>query len=515
MNEDKAARISSAMKATDVIDTYVDTCFLMNEAGRQFLQRERLHAKVICTVKLELENLKDRAEAKAAMRLLESEPDTVEIVKKLSEERDIEKSLADGRPLTADSVFRRLAIRYRSESNNVRFLTADMALAEALSLYGAEILYLSRPDKCVSNWRKLREQRCEDSLNQLRELVQHTDVVLTSSVLKSPYLEQFLLNVESLALPARQLPILHPVSVENCTHLSLKALEMLENGKIIRKNGCETKYPTEQALLDALYYARLSGRSVCMLVSGWDEVAYGYDARSRAAEVEPDDVRFCVLLPWGELSPLLAHKRVRLFAEKIQNKLAPSSEATPEPAALPAQPPVDVVVEKSAPATEPVVSAAPSEQKKKRSLSMEDFAGLAHRYNPKVGVRVRQGSPDTLADELQQLNPDEPEAMIVLGIVSARRQNKPQMVKPLIKAVKSIHPYCLQHWFRTGTGNNSPKRETIFNSDVFFKLTMSIIDKSPNLEPCSGLISQLNSIKPKDPERLKQVLKQVQERGAK
>lgn len=98
------------MKATDVIDTYVDTCFLMNEAGRQFLQRERLHAKVICTVKLELENLKDRAEAKAAMRLLESEPDTVEIVKKLSEERDIEKSLADERPLTADSVFRRLAI---------------------------------------------------------------------------------------------------------------------------------------------------------------------------------------------------------------------------------------------------------------------------------------------------------------------------------------------------------------------------------------------------------------------
>lgn len=503
------------MNATDKIDTYVDTCFLMNEAGRQFLQKSRFRPKVICTVKHELEKLADRAEAKAAMRLLESEPESVEIVKKLSEERDIEKSLADERPLTADSVFRRLAIRYRAEANKVRFLTADMALAEALSLYGAEILYLSRQDECVFDWRELREQRCKDSLNQLKELVLHTDVVLTSSVLQSPYLEQFLLNVESLALSAKHLPILHPVSLENCTHLSLKVLEMLENGKIIRKNGCETKYPTEQALLDALYYARLSGRRVCMLVSGWDEVVCGYDARSRAAEVAPDDVRFFVLLPWGELSPLLAHKRVRLFAEKIQNKLAPNPEAKPEPAALSAQPSVDVEVEKPAPAVEPVESAAPSEQKKKRSLSMEEFAGLAHRYNPKVGKRVREGSPDTLADELQQLNPDEPEAMIVLGILSARRQNKPQMVKPLIDAVKPIHPYCLQHWFRTGTGNNSPKRETILNNDDFFRLTMSIIDKSPNLEPCSGLISQLKSIKPKDPERLEQVLKLVQERRAK
>lgn len=503
------------MKATDVIDTYVDTCFLMNEAGRQFLQRERLHAKVICTVKLELENLKDRAEAKAAMRLLESEPDTVEIVKKLSEERDIEKSLADERPLTADSVFRRLAIRYRSESNNVRFLTADMALAEALSLYGAEILYLSRPDKCVSNWRKLREQRCEDSLIQLKELVQHTDVVLTSSVLKSPYLEQFLLNVESLALPARQLPILHPVSVENCTHLSLKALEMLENGKIIRKNGCETKYPTEQALLDALYYARLSGRSVCMLVSGWDEVVCGYDARSRAAEVEPDDVRFCVLLPWGELSPLLAHKRVRLFAEKIQNKLAPSSEATPEPAALPAQPPVDVVVEKSAPAVEPVVSAAPSEQKKKRSLSMEEFAGLAKLYNQKVGVRVRQGAGNTIAEELRGLNPQQPEAMLVLGILSARRQNKPEMADALISSVSSIHPYCLENWFRAGNGVGSPKAATIVKSDVYFRLTKRIIDISPNLAPCTGLVQRLKALRPNAAERVDELLKLVMDRGAK
>ncbi|MDO5471580.1 MAG: hypothetical protein Q4F38_09800, partial [Akkermansia sp.] len=87
------------MNATDKIDTYVDTCFLMNEAGRQFLQKSRLRPKVICTVKHELEKLADRAEAKAAMRLLESEPEPVEIVKKLSEERDIEKSLADERPL--------------------------------------------------------------------------------------------------------------------------------------------------------------------------------------------------------------------------------------------------------------------------------------------------------------------------------------------------------------------------------------------------------------------------------
>lgn len=503
------------MSFPDGIDTYVDTCFLMNEAGRQFLLRAQLRPKVICTVKLELEKLQDRAEAKAAMHLLESEPDTVEIVKKLSEERDIEKSLADGRPLTADSVFRRLAIRYRAEANKVRFLTADMALAEALSLYGAEILYLSRPDKCVSNWRELREQRREDSLNKLKELVQHTDVVLTSSVLKSPYLEQFLLNIESLELPAKHLPILHLVSQENCTHLSRNVLELLENNKIIRKNGCETKYPTEQALLDALYYARSSGRSVSMLVSGWDEVAYGYDARSRAAEVDPDDVRFCVLLPWGELSPLLAHKRVRLFAEKIQNKLTPSPEATPEPASLSVQPLVTDEIEKGSPTEAPVVSAPPAEPKKKCSLSMEAFAELARQYNQKVRRGVSKGSPDTLADELQKLKPDEPEAMIVLGILSARRQNMPKLVKPLIDALKSIHPYCMAHWFSPGTGKNAPKSETILNNDEFFKLTKSIIGKSQNLEPCVGLINELNTIKSEDPKRIELILKRVQERGAK
>ena len=77
------------------------------------------------------------------------------------------------------------------------------------------------------------------------EMVQYTDMVLTSSALQSPYLEQFLLNIKGMALPAKHLPILHPVSVENCAHLSWKVLEMLDDSNVIRKNGCEINYPTE------------------------------------------------------------------------------------------------------------------------------------------------------------------------------------------------------------------------------------------------------------------------------
>ncbi len=482
------------------METYVDTCFLMNETGRLFLQKEGIRPRFICTVKQELEKHKEHAESKEAMDLLHAKPDLVEIIKKLPEERDIEKSLADNRFLTADSVFRRLAIRYEAESKKVRFLTADMALAEALSRYGAEILYLSRRDNSVSNWQEFREKRRVDSLSRVPEMVQYTDMVLTSSALQSPYLEQFLLNIKGIALPAKHLPILHPVSVENCAHLSWKVLEMLDDSNVIRKNGCEINYPTEQSLLDALYYARQSGRSVCMLVSGWDDVVCGYDARSRAAEIAPDEVRFCVLLPWGEPSPLMAHKRGNLFAKKVQNSLAQSSSISSELAAAGEH------------------RGTPEEtagQNKRRPLSMEAFSGLAHRYNPKVGVRVRQGTPDSIAEELKNLNPDEPEAMIVLGILSARRQNKPQLIDKLIGAVNSIHPYCLQHWFRSGTGGNSPKSSTILKSDVFFKLTKRIIAKSQNLTDCCGLVNRFKSFRHIAPERIDEILQQVQARGAK
>ena len=61
------------------METYVDTCFLMNETGRLFLQKEGIRPRFICTVKQELEKHKEHAESKEAMDLLHAKPDLVEI----------------------------------------------------------------------------------------------------------------------------------------------------------------------------------------------------------------------------------------------------------------------------------------------------------------------------------------------------------------------------------------------------------------------------------------------------
>lgn len=105
--------------------------------------------------------------------------------------------------------------------------------------------------------------------------------------------------------------------------------------------------------------------------------------------------------------------------------------------------------------------------------------------------------------------------MLVLGILSARRQNKPEMVDALISSVSSIHPYCLENWFRAGNGVGSPKAATIVKSDVYFRLTKRIIAISQNLAPCTGLVQRLKNLRPNAPERVDELLKQVMARGAK
>lgn len=500
-------------------DTYVDTCFLVKKAGRDFLLDQQTKVIVIQSVDAEINKLEaDHEDAREARNFIKEHPELFALVPRLPEERDIQKSLPPEKTVQADTVFRRIAIRCVEGGKAVRFLTADLALAAALSAYeGVQVSFLPR-EGAVAAWSSVREAYIPKAVDSLREKLLFSDVVLSSSGLLSPYIMQFLRNVAAASVPGECLPIVHKLSKEAAGdrgHLTRELLVMLGNADVVRSFGSEAKYATERALLDALYFARTSGRPVSVVVADWS-VADWYNPLTRAAEMMPDAVNFYVLNAWGELCPLLRDWRL---LRAVEGKSEPPP-ATVE-SVVAASEPVPKK-EKSLPAQE--VHAGAEAQKNKEAknepqdnksvLSMEAFDELAKKYNQKVGVRVRLDSLDTLAEELRQLNPEEPEAMIVLGILSARRQNKPEMAKKLIEKVKALHPYCLQTWFRQGKGAHSPKVETILKNDAFFKLTKSIISKSRNLKPCIGLVARLNSLRPKAPERVDYLLEQVQKRGA-
>ena len=248
-------------------------------------------------------------------------------------------------------------------------------------------------------------------------------------------------------------------------------------------------------MLDAVYGARCLGRDVCMLVADW-ELADSMEARSRGHVLWADVLSFCLLTPWGATTPLLKDWRLLREAECGNAEMV-------QPQPMQAEP-----VDKS-----PFAEQQP--EPRKATLSMEEFVHLAHQFNPKVGGRVRQGAANTIAEELRGLNPQQPEAMLVLGILSARRQNKPEMADALISSVSSIHPYCLENWFRAGNGVGSPKAATIVKSDDYFRLTKRIIAISQNLAPCTGLVQRLKALRPNAPERVDELLKRVMARGAK
>ncbi len=488
------------MSADELVDTYVDTSFLMNEQGRKYLQAGGRRVKVIRTIMDELQRQSSNPGAVQARRLLEEQPQFFDLLSaELSEERDARKGMPEGMYISADSVFRRIAIRGLDSETNVRFLTADTALAETLSVYPtSHVTCLLRQSGELGDWRVMREKLAKEVQQSLLEWLSCTDVVLTSSALRSPYLHRFLLNVQAVNPGGALLPIVHKISIDSVLsrgHVSREVMELLDDRRVVRREGVETVYRTEFAMLDAVYGARCLGRDVCMLVADW-ELADSMEARSRGHEQRADVLSYCLLTPWGSTMPLWKDWRLLREAERGSAELLLAEPMQAEP------------VDKS-----PFAEQQPEPQK--ATLSMEEFAHLAHQFNPKVGGRVRQGAANTIAEELRGLNPQQPEAMLVLGILSARRQNKPELAEVLISSLSAIHPYCLENWFRAGNGAGSPKAATIVKSEVYYKLTKRIIAISQNLSPCTGLVQRLTMLRSHAPAHADELLKQVKARGAK
>ena len=143
------------------IDTYVDTCFLMNSAGRSYVLNNHLRVKIIHAVQRELACHGTNPEAKKAQAVIMSNP---ELFEELTVERVEEKERRlyhQEKDAPADRIFRTMAIRCQDFGKKMCLLTADSALADALSVYeGVSIMFIGRYDKSrgVREWLEYTSQ---------------------------------------------------------------------------------------------------------------------------------------------------------------------------------------------------------------------------------------------------------------------------------------------------------------------------------------------------------------------
>ncbi len=516
------------------MNPYVDTCFLMSEAGRRYLLESGMRFSVIHSVKNELEKLaakdKNVKAAQEALAFMAQHAELFDCCEQLPEERDILVSNRAGQNVLADSVFRRIAIRCADEQLPVHFLTADCSLAEVLGCYAERITYLERLGGLTRDWRAHRAEATRMAAAELASQLSESDVVFSSSGLRSPFLRQFLLNVQHLAANRKQLrPILHELSQgQICAggHLPLDVLELLESSDVVRHCGCETPYRSETAMLDALYYARSSGRNVTVIVSGWDDVVQRYDARSHAAEPGADAVNFRVISPAGGLVPLLNAWRLRRLRkpENMTFPLAPK----PAPAEREAEAHVD------APAPAPLEPYIPEEevssigslpaalekddqnplQKPAKENGPIDCRKAEAKYNHLLHQQMDKMKMAEFVAELRKTyRPVDLPSIFIVAIKVARRRNKPAMVTALLNQIESPLPaYCFENWFARSKSNaESPRARDLLLRKPFFDITKRIIARSADLSSCRPAMQVLLTLQHDQDETVNTRARQLQE----
>ena len=484
-----------------MMKSYVDTCFLMNEDGRRYLLNTGMYCSVIATVKGELDKLTEpesfHKEARNALDFLQLHADQFEFLPPLPEEADIRKSLSPERTILADSVFRCIAIRCADERIPVRFLTADMALAEALGVYAEKITFLDRAGKLVLDWRNHRKACVQTAQTELADLLAESTVVLTASGLQSPYLHQFLRNVQAVAPEKTHRPRLHALSLESFIaygHLSWEVQNLLESGIVAHFQGYETPYRSESAMLDALYYARTSGRKVTLIVSGWHEVVHRYDSRSHAAEHEPDAVNFRVITPMGGLQPLLNVWQLRKLFPKEPEPFPKAPEPQETPAAEPELPETD----------------SPHPEIPEKDATPEE---VVKSDGPLLAQLVKYGQ-----DEAVLAAAAKSPVHRAMAALYACRWAKPELLNRVLQDAADLPTYCFDHWFKKS--NNSPrcvKSEQLLEEDVYYESLRCVVRNTCGLHGASPSVAVLYGLTKSDgtlvAQRAKALLEMLRKRG--
>ena len=476
------------MSRTETTECYVDTCFLMQKQGRDYICEKQLQCKVIHSVKQELQRLADtkHGDAVSALEFLSDNESLLEQLCTLPEERDIAKSLPDGVNVCADSVFRRIAIRHTDENKPVHFLTADAGLAAALSVYaGVAITFYMRMEERIDDWGTFSIEYQKRACQQLGAFLNKCDVVVTSSALRSPHIETFLRNVKTIGAPSEQLPIVHRASLDviaESFHTTRKVLRLLNDSTVVRHCEGETAYCTEAAMLDAAYFARSTGRPVCILVSDWS-VADRYDARTRSAEIMPDGVCFYVLNIWGEPYPLLKDWRLLRAVEAAEERTSAEHTETQG-------------------AKEPVTSDS--------DKALDDKTVLLSRLTLLMKADKSDAVKDMVGDSPLRLG---------YALLCARRWGKRDLLSELMAQVVELPAVCLDNWFKEA--KTSPYRTTnekLLSDDELYQYLLTVVEKTPHAASAVQAVAVLTHLARHATlsvsNRAKHVLLQLKARGA-
>ena len=496
-------RYGARTATPSVMKSFVDTCFLMNEPGRQYLLQTGMKCTVIDTVKKELERQiekNNKRDAQAALDFMKAHAGLFEELPACSEERDMRFSVREGQEISADSVFRRIAIRCADEQIPVHFLTADGDLASVLSLYASRITYLSRRSGRVCDWQEHLEEEQGQARADLSNLMAESDLVLSSSGLKSPHLRQFLRNVQLLKPKAEERPILHLCSQERLSeqnHLPLDVIDLLADSAVIRHCGCETPYQSETALLDALYYARSMGRRVTVIVSDWHDVVQRYDAQSHAAEPGADAVNFRLITFAGGLMPLLCSWSLRKMGcpEPTSFPVAPGLVPAPQPE--PERAPVVECTPRPSKGGQPANVDKKREKKSAGMTCEEAYTRLHSRFRQQM---ESMSAEDFAAELLKVYGAEDMLSIRVAAIKVARRCNKPTVVACLLKSCPSLPSYCLENWFARNAKSSPPVRD-LLKRRTFYECTKKIIQCTQDTGNCTAVMTTLlNLMRDKDPD---------------
>lgn len=492
-------RYGARIKTATTMKSYVDTCFLMLEPGRRHLLASGMKFTVIEAVRNELTRLADKDKnvkaAQEALEFMQTHADLFEMSAPMPEELGMRISLREGSQLTADSVFRRIAIRCADEQTPVHFLTADWALAEALGLYATKITYLYREEEKICDWREHRTAVIRHAQDELAVLMAESDVVLSSSGLQSPFLRQFLQNLQSLGIEKSSRPILHSSSLDKVAllgHLPLEIVNMLEENEVVRHCGGEPRYLSETAMLDALFYARTLGRRITVVVSGWHDVVQRYDARSHGAESGVDAVNFRVISPAGGLVPLLKGWRLRVYQkpELITFPMAPGVASAPQPES-------ETQVEECAP--------------------LEDEHIPMETVLKDIGSRLAQLVKDEHEWAVRSLIGSSRKRM-ALAVGYALRWGKKALLQTLVSEARDLPAYCFDNWFKKSPHNaNLISDEQLLADDVYYKQLRCVLRNSEELSPDSPaikiLLQLVKSSEKTVSDRARAVLKMLAARG--
>lgn len=446
----------------------------MNEAGRYHLEGMCGTVKLVSAVRNELlKHLeKNHPEARKAMELMNG------AASRFVNDRGVAHKVE-----FADEALRRIAISMSSKGRAVQFLTADMALAEVLSSYPhVMVSYLARYENMqVMDWVKMKTEILLSKAQQnLKDFLVGHDLVLSSSALLSPGIEQFLLNLQQIRPGKQHRPVLHECALNafrQSGHLPWRVLNLLRDKSLINFNTSSgADYDTEEALLDAFYFARSKGRDVCLLVSPHSELPQNYKPQIYAHMLMAprDAVTFAYLNPLGEPVGYMQDWHVEvLLAEKSQSAAAEAADAEPAPASEP----------------EPAPAPQPAEPPLKAAEKEQNFDSLIKTHGSRLGQLLSQGKMDDFYAAVEK-----DARLRVPAILIARRRGKPKVVRKLLQETKVLPTYCFNKWFAYSRNSKaSPRAQDMLLSD-YYSLTKQIVQKSPDLHHSSEAMAVLGTL---------------------